>query len=448
MPWQRHVADVALEVDPATGLLVHREVVLTVPRQSGKTTLILSVSAHRALGFGTRQNIVYTAQTRIDARKKWEDEHLPILEGSTLGPLMRARKTTGQEAFVWRNGSTHGLVSATKKSGHGPTLDLAFLDEAFAHEDDRLEQAFRPAMITRSQPQLWPVSTAGTRDSVYLRAKVEAGRRRVEAGVPSQSAYFEWSAPNDADPVDPATWWACMPALGHTVTEAAIRGELESSLQEHGVDGLRLFRRAFLNQWVDEFAAGWHVITEPAWRVRLDPDRRPPEGPVVFAIDAAYPDAESASIAVSGRRDGELVVQVVEHRPGTSWVVERVRQLRERHNPPVIVLDKKGPAGRLVAEFEAAGIELVHPTLDEVAHASGQFYSAVAGDEPTLRHFGQPELDEALGSVQKRPLSDSWTWARKGAADISPLVAVTLAAWGLATHGRASAYEDRGLTTI
>src|SRR5687767_7254756 len=65
MPWQQQVADVALEVDPATGLLVYREVVLTVPRQAGKTLLGLAVKTHRCLGFGEPQNVLYTAQDRI-----------------------------------------------------------------------------------------------------------------------------------------------------------------------------------------------------------------------------------------------------------------------------------------------------------------------------------------------------------------------------------------------
>src|SRR6266508_5204234 len=37
MPWQRLVADVAMEVDPRTGRLVYGEVVVTTPRQQGKT---------------------------------------------------------------------------------------------------------------------------------------------------------------------------------------------------------------------------------------------------------------------------------------------------------------------------------------------------------------------------------------------------------------------------
>ena len=41
MPWQQLVADVGLELDPESGLPAYREIVVTVPRQSGKTTLVL-----------------------------------------------------------------------------------------------------------------------------------------------------------------------------------------------------------------------------------------------------------------------------------------------------------------------------------------------------------------------------------------------------------------------
>ena len=40
MPWQRQVADVALELLP-DGSFAYREVIVTVPRQQGKTTMVL-----------------------------------------------------------------------------------------------------------------------------------------------------------------------------------------------------------------------------------------------------------------------------------------------------------------------------------------------------------------------------------------------------------------------
>lgn len=427
MPWQRHVADIALEVDPATGLLVYREVGLTVPRQSGKTTLLLAAMVHRAVGFGERQRILYTAQTRGAARTKWEDEHVAALESSTFRKLFTVRRQLGQEAIRWKNGSKHGISSNTEKAAHGETLDMGVIDEAFAQEDDRLEQAFKPAMITRPQPQLWFNSTAGTSKSVYLKSKVEAGRARCEAGLTDSACYFEWSAPPDATPGDPETWLACMPALGHTVTEDAVRAEFESMK-------LTEFRRAFLNQWPDDAPEEWLVIPEPSWRGLADPESQI-VGPLAICADMT-PDRSAGAIAVAGRReDGLLHVEVIDARPGTSWMTDRLIELSERWEPCALVVDAAGPAGSLIAALEAAGIEVVKPSGREVGQACGQLYDAVMADEPKLRHLGQAELSVALAGARKRPLGDAWAWARKSVnVDLSPLVAATLAIWGHATR--------------
>ncbi|MGI5232871.1 terminase large subunit domain-containing protein [Actinoallomurus sp. CA-142502] len=434
MPWQQHVADVALEVDPDTGLLAYREVDLTVPRQSGKTSLLLAVMVHRALGFGRRQNIVYTAQTRNDARKKWEDDHLPILDASPLRAMYEVRKTNGNEAIKWSNGSMHGITSSTEKAGHGATLDLAVIDEAFAHEDARLEQGLSPTMITRPQPQLWVPSTAGTARSAYLRQKVDTGRVRAELGLTDAVAYFEWSAPPDADPADPATWRGCMPALGHTISEAAIRAEHERL-------PLAEYRRAYLNMWPDDAPEEWQVIPKGPWEDRCDPESQP-AGLFAFAVDMT-PDRSYAAIGVAGYRADELLhVEVAEHQRGGGWVVERIREMRDRWRPCAVVVDGAGPAGSLIAPLEAAGIEVVKPSARDVMQACGQFYDAVC-DSGELRHRGQAPLNAALAGAAKRPLGDGWAWNRRGlSVDISPLVAVTNAAWGLATHAHLARNSD------
>lgn len=425
MPWQRHVADVVLEVDPGTGLLAYREYVITVPRQSGKTTFILAKLVHRALGFGDRQRMLYTAQTRGAARLKWEDEHVAALERSRYRPMFTVRKQLGQEAIRWKNGSRHGITSNTEKAGHGETLDEGVIDEAFAQEDARLEQAFKPAMITRPQPQLGVVSTAGTVKSLYLRGKVDAGRARCEAGLTDAVAYFEWSAPEDADPADPRVWRACMPALGHTVTEAAVRADLESM-------ELAEFRRAYLNQWPDAAPAQWLVIPRETWASLAS--RGGVEGVTAAAIDVT-PERSWSSIGVAGRRaDGRLQVELAEHREGTAWVVERARRIDGRNEVCVWVVDPAGPAGSLIAPLKAAGLNVVEATARDAGHAAQGFYDACC-DSGELAHLDDPILADALAGAAKRPLGDGWAWARKGvSAVISPLVAVTLAAWGHGAH--------------
>lgn len=424
MPWQRQVLDTALEVDPGTGKLVYREVILTVPRQSGKTTLLLVLILLRALS-EPRQNIRYTAQTGSDARKKWMDDWLPALNSTRFSKLYRPRLTNGHEALLFKNGSFQGLVATTLKSGHGGTLDLGILDESFAHPDARLEQALKPAMITRPQPQLWVVSTAGTAEaSPYLWGKVEGGRQLADAGVDRDIAYFEWSADEDADPSDPATWRSCMPALGITAPEAAVRSDFESmSLSE--------FRRAYLNQWVTAMTDP--VISLDTWMALADPDSSALD-PVALAFDVT-PDRAMAAICAAGPRDDGLVhLEVIEHSRGTGWIVDRVASLVQQHQPVGVFCDASGPAGSLAAELERAGVKVTPVTAAEHGQACGVLYDAAAQDR--LRHLGTTELVSALDGAVKRPLGDAWAWSRKSSSvDISPLVACTLALWGSETHG-------------
>ena len=437
MPWQRFVADTALEIDPGTGRLAYREIGLTVPRQSGKTTLILALAVHRALGFdGQRQVIAYGAQTRNDARIKWEDEHVLALERSKVfRKLFSVRKTNGNEAILWRNGSKHGIVANTEKSGHGATLDLGFLDEAFSQVDNRMEQAFKPAMITRPQPQLWVVSTAGTDTSVYLKQKMSAGRAQVDADASRGLAYFEWSAPEDADPADPAVWRSCMPALGHTISEEAIAADFTSM-------ELVEFQRAYLNQWPERGAVD-PVISAGQW-ARVRDAGSVPVDPVVFAVDAT-PDRSAAAIAVAGRRaDGLGHVEVAESRAGTGWLLDRVCEMFARNRPAALVLDPASAAGSLLPGLQDRGIDPVLVTGREMAQACGQFFED-AVENVAFRHRDQPELNRALSGAQKRRLSDAWAWdKRSSSADISPLVAATLAWHGVAKHGtpERSAYDD------
>jgi phage terminase large subunit-like protein len=160
MGWQQRVADVALEQND-DGRFAYRDVALTVPRQQGKSSLLLVIQMTRALA-SENQNVRYAAQHGAAARQKLIDDWLPALKKSPLSRYFRPRLTSGHEALLFDNGSSIGLVASTEKSGHGSTVDLAVMDEAFAHPDARVEQSLRPAMLTRPNAQLWIVSTAGT----------------------------------------------------------------------------------------------------------------------------------------------------------------------------------------------------------------------------------------------------------------------------------------------
>jgi phage terminase large subunit-like protein len=257
MPHQRRIIAVGTERHE-DGRPAFRQVTVEEPRQQGKSVGILSLMTTRGLDVpGTM--ISYSAQTRLAGRRRMLDVWYPRISRSpVLRRLIDVRRGYGSEAFVFRNGSMLMLASGTTTSDHGDTIDLAVIDEAWAQRDDTIEQAVKPAMMTRDGAQLWIVSTAGTEFSAYFRGKVDDGRAMAELGATDTAAYFGYSAPDDADPADPATWYGCMPALGITVSEATVRADFATM-------ELAEFRRAYLCQWPEVAKPGWDVISEQAW---------------------------------------------------------------------------------------------------------------------------------------------------------------------------------------
>ncbi|MFA3877548.1 terminase [Streptomyces sp. MMCC 100] len=450
MPWQRYVSDVALEIDPATGRFAHREVGLSVSRQQGKTELCLGAQVHRGLAW-PRQNIVYAAQTRGMARQRWEDEFWEKIAGSELARMARIRKSNGNEAILWgKTRSKMGITANTEKAGHGPPLDLGFIDEAFAHEDDRLEQAFSPAMLTRAMAQLWWASAGGTTKSVWLNKKRENGRALIEAlwealaedpaAVRPRAAYFEWYAPEDMPRDDPATWRATLPALGHTVTEEIIQAELEK------MDPAE-FDRAYLNRTRKPTPPTDPNVPKDKWAGLADAGSKPVADSVALAVDVSQDRAHASIAAASLRADGKVHVEVVARRPGTAWVVPAVAKLHKLWKPVAVAVASSGaPAGSLIDDLAAAGIESpkdrAHPQRGDLAvmragditEACGQLADAM--NQGTVRHIDQVPLTAAVNGARTRRNGDAWQLDRTASlVDISPLCATTFARWALLIRG-------------
>lgn len=442
MAWQQHVADVILEIDPDTGRLAYDEYTLTVPRQSGKSTFVLAKSTHRASAtkfFGARQRLVYTAQTRAKAREKWEEDFVADLQASRkFASRVSVHLGNGNEHMRFPNGSRFGIEANTEKAGHGGTLDEAYIDEAFSHVDNRLEQAFGPAMITRLNKQLGIISTAGWSDaSPYLLEKVQVGRRLVEQDVRSGTAYFEWSAPEDADPADEDVWLSCMPALhrpdcpprckAHTVSIVAIRNEYLKATRSGKLSD---FRRAYLNQWVPKPREGEETALGNWNACRTNPLPEPPT-PDALGVGAAL-DRSVASIGAATKMDdGTIRVGAVDRREGTDWLAGELVRLQTTHGCPVAI-DEKGPIGDLIPGLEEAGVRVTTAKLNDYINACAGVYDQVQAR--TLTHEAHPDLDDAVTGARWRQVGDRRAFGRKeSAADISMLEGVTLAAWAVSS---------------
>lgn len=256
MPWQRHVLDVALEhVD---GRLVYRDVVVSVPRQSAKTTTVFWMLVWRMLAAPSQA--AYGAQSRLSARQKVLDDWMPVVRRSKLAKAFSETKATGQESIRSGNGSICRVISSDETAAHGSTLSVAVLDEAWALGPEA-EQAVRPALSTKRNGQLWVASTAGNARSAWWRQKVDLGREAVDAGRTDGVAYFEWSAEPGVDISDLDVLASFHPAVGHTVDADTIRADIAAMASPTEA------ARAYGNIWADDLLdTGWDVIDADAWK--------------------------------------------------------------------------------------------------------------------------------------------------------------------------------------
>jgi phage terminase large subunit-like protein len=260
LPWQRRTLSVALE--RVRGVPAYRDVVVSVPRQSGKSSLALALMIERMLS-APDQTVIYGAQTRAAARVKLLNAWWPRISRSSLGGRFELYRGFGAETLTADNGSVLTLLASRESAGHGETTDLAVLDEAWVHADARVEQSIRPTMATRRDAQLWIMSTAGTARSVWWNAKLDAARAAAEMGISTGVACFDWGAADNANPADEGTWWQAMPALGRLIAVDTVRTDLANM-------PIAEFCRAFLNMAPDASAEGWQWLTEDEWEAARD----------------------------------------------------------------------------------------------------------------------------------------------------------------------------------
>lgn len=430
-PWQRHVIQHSLG-ERRDGKYAAFEVGLVVPRQNGKGA-VLEARELAGLFLFDEGLILHSAHEFKTAQEAFRRVLAHVQNAPDLDKrVARVRTSHGEEGIELKGGARLRFVARSTGSGRGFSGDTVILDEAYNLASEGMS-ALLPTLSARPNPQIWYTSSAGMTTSEQLRKVRERGLAKQSKRL----AYFEWSAPADIDLDNREGWAQANPALGIRITEEFIESERDA-MDDAG------FSRERLGIWFDP--AAQMVIDGRKWSALADPDSKLDKS-IVFAVDAT-PERSGAAIAVAGRRaDGLGHVEVVDARSGTGWMVERIVELHVRHKPRAWLLDPASAAGAWIPALQERGIEPVLVTGREMAQACGALYEDVVEGQ-ALRHLDQPQLNAALSGARKRLLSDAWAWHRRDSSvDISPLVAVTLAWHGVATHGAPeprSAYEDDG----
>lgn len=436
------------------------EMSVVVSRQNGKGSWLEARELAGLFLFGER-TIIHSAH-QFDTSKEHFNRIVSLIEDT---PELRREiplrggisNTHGSEGITLKNGQRLLFKTRTNKGGRGFTGDLLVLDEAMFLGAEEIG-ALMPTLAARPNAQILYTGSAGDQE---LGDCSQLGRLRTRALKRDdlRLLFAEWSievcnefcpmqCDEHDDPFDVESYAKANPGFGHRIGLDHI--EMERRSME-----LRTFltERLGVGNYPVEGEA-WKVIPKDSWEGRQDVFSQLSRS-FALAVDIT-PDRSRACIAVAGAQDADSALEHVEitgrdqddldHREGTQWLVPRILELWERHKPGCVVIDNAGHAGGMIEELEKHHVKVVIPNAREYAQACGEFRSAVVpqkGETATLVHLGQPPLAAALAEADKRKLTDMWAWdKRSSSADISPLVAATLAKWGYKRHVHSTKAAD------
>lgn len=420
---QQYIADVATELNPRGSRLRYRYqlVVISLPRQTGKTTLLRPVFVERTLSCGGTQAFM-TAQMGKDARARWEDLVGDLKESEVFGSFASIKEGQGSERLSFPNGSFISPFAPGKESLHGYSPPLVNVDEGWAFSAEQgadLMKAIRPAQITKTDRQLWIISAEGDSTSEWWNALVKAGRASVK-DPRSKMAYFEWSMDEFADPYDPASW-EFHPGLDGLITIEDLAEEAKPENNSHGD-----FLRGFMN--VSTKTRDKTVIPLKAWDARKAKEQTPPDpDTVAYAFDVAL-DRTSASVwAAWMDADGRLQLHVDETREDAAWLTEYL-SAKLSAGLPVLAADDGGPARLVTAALRRAGHTI--ETLSGRDYGTAWTSLKAHVNDGTLDHDGSPALRGAIELAAEKSIGDATAPSRKHSlGPIDPLIAATVAAW-------------------
>lgn len=447
LPWQKWLYIHALEKntnpDGSPGAAMrYQTLVVLVARQQGKTQWLKGLGLWRLYVDGAKQ-VIISAQNLEFA----ENTLTEAVEEVKKTPLLKAEferfsQTNGKYKMVLSGGREWRAAVSTRRGGRSLSVDLALLDELREHQNWEAWNAIVPTTTARPRSLVVAASNAGDATSVVLRSLRDGCVQRIITNKTedTRTGLFEWSVPDDVDPLDREYWPVANPAMGYLFDEESLAGRAEAMF-----DNMPGFRTEHLCQWVDALEPG--IIPREDWIATTDPESRRAEGSEVWAsVDVNFQRTKGYVAVAAKRDDGKVHVEVVAAERGTEWIVPWLTERKDRFTG-VVVQARGAPGSLLIEPLKEAHLEVVELGGSDLTKAYGYAFDLIT--EHKLMHRPSPVLDAAAESAKARVIGDSWVIDRKNSpVDSSPLVACVQAVWGEQMHDQISVYASEDVLIV
>lgn len=423
-PWQEFAWIHGGELLP-NGLPRFRLVIVLAARQNGKTEtpVILAVYwlAVDSPGtiVGTSTKLEYAAETwdktrrLIDRTRRLDTEHLPGRKWYVRGAGLTEMRFLPQPDDDPLTERRYRIATANEEGGRSLTIRRALIDEWRQHKDYRAWSALEPAMEAVPDAQAWAMSNAGDDTSVVMNEYVDAARQFIQTGEGDPSiGIFEWSAPDDADPLDPYALAMANPNMNRRLRGDRLMNKARLAVAKGG-ESLTLFktesmciRVKVMNPAIDP--GMWLRCRNPG---TLDTAR----GRLGACLDVA-PDGGHVTLAVAALlADDQVRVEVAGAWDSTAAARAELPSLLGRIRPAKFAWYPEGPASAITPDLRLP-TGYTKSQWDRVAEPiRGDMAAACMGLDEQVRsrkllHSGDLLLDQHVGECERIKRGSRWVF--------------------------------------
>jgi hypothetical protein len=281
------------------------------------------------------------------------------------------------------------------------------------------EEGYRAAMpVTRAHANSHVLLTSNAGDA--FSSVLNSLRERALDNAPKSFGFYEYSAPQYCKIDDRAAWAQANPALGYTITEAAIEEAIATSPIENT-------RTETLCQWIDSLSSPWpHNILQETSDSEL---QIPPGGYTVFGFDVS-PSRRNASL-VAGQilPSGKIGVGILQ-----TWesavsvddlkIAAEIKAWSDQYRPRQICYDKYTTQS-IADKLSNAGCMVQDISGQQFYQACGDLLDGLVNHR--VVHNGQANLMQQMNNCAAKVNDSAWRIVkRKSAGDVSAPIALAM----------------------
>lgn len=255
-PWQKDIINAIYATDE-NGLRMVRTALVSLPRKQGKTALASALALCHLLGPEAEQRgqVFSAASDRDQASLVYNELEAVILsvpEFECRCHIQSFRRTITDTV----TGTVYKAMTADARKSMGLSVSFAVGDEVAQWASRDLWDGLTTGGGARKEPLVLAISTQSADPNHLMSELVDYALKIQDGTLPADPAFYGcvYAAPDNCDPWDEKTWFACNPALNdfRSLEEMQIFAEQAKKIPAKE----SVFKNLYLNMRVDA-AAKW-----------------------------------------------------------------------------------------------------------------------------------------------------------------------------------------------